>query len=322
MQAIRVHEFGGPEVLKYETDAPAPKLEPGSVLVRVKAVGVNPVDVYIRAGAFGPKEFPFTPGHDCAGVVEDVGAEVTSHKKGDRVFLGNAKSGSYAELVVASASDVQPLPVEVSFEQGASLPVPYYTAYRALVILAKGKPGDTVLVHGASGGVGVAAVQMARAYGMRVLGTASTQKGLDLVKEAGADLVFNHGKDGYLDAIKAATEANGGINVILENAAHFNLGKDLTLLAKGGCVAVIGCRSPLEINPSDLMMREARVVGVLLFLMTEVEARETMGAIQGGMKAGWLRPVVGKVYPLQEAAAAHKEIMEGKAKGKMVLTVS
>ena len=187
------------------------------------------------------------------------------------------------------------------------------------MIRANARPGDTVLVHGASGGVGVAAVQIARSYGMRVIGTAGSQKGMELVKEAGVESVFDHTQEGYLDAVNAAM---GGIDVVLENAAHFNLGKDLPLLARGGRVAVVGSRGSVEVNPRDTMSREATVVGVMLGLATEAESRETRAAVQGGLRAGWLRPVVGKVFRLQEAAQAQKEIIEGKALGKMVLTVS
>lgn len=131
MKAIRVHQFGGPEVLQYEVNAPIPKLEPGSILLRVKAVGINPVDTYIRSGAYARKpKLPYVPGHDCAGVVEEVGPEVSGFKRGDRVYAGRALSGSYAEYALVSAPDVQPLPAEVSFEQGAAIAVPYYTAYR------------------------------------------------------------------------------------------------------------------------------------------------------------------------------------------------
>ena len=327
MKAIRVHQFGGPEVLQYETNVPIPKLDPNSVLVRVKAVGVNPVETYIRAGTYARKpKLPFVPGHDCAGIVADVASDVTGFKKGDRVYTGATLTGTYAEYALASASTVKPLPAEVSFEQGAAIPVPYYTAYRGLFIRARARAGETVLVHGASGGVGVAAVQIARSYGMKVLGTAGSKEGTEIVTRAGADAVFNHREDGYLEAIKARAETmdagnGGGVDVIIENASHVNLGKDLTLLNRGGRVAVIGSRGPVEVNPRDTMSREASIIGVMLFGATEAEARETRAAVQGGLEAGWLRPVVGREIPLEEAARAHKEIIEAAALGKMVLTV-
>ena len=222
---------------------------------------------------------------------------------------------------MASANTVLPLSGNLTFGQGASLPVPYFTAYRALFIKGHAKPGDTVLVHGASGGVGVAAVQLARASGMRVLGTAGTQRGLDVVSRAGAHSVFNHTETDYINAIRTETEGSGGINIIVENASHINLGTDLTLLATGGRVAVVGSRGPIEINPRDTMSREASITGVMLFGATDAEVKETNAAIQGGVEAGWLRPIVGKDFPLEEAAKAHDEIIKGRALGKMVLTV-
>lgn len=323
MKAIRVHKFGGPEVLEYETNVPIPKLESNSVLIRVKAVGINPVDTYVRSGSYARKpKLPYTPGHDCAGVVEEVSPEVTTFRKGDRVYAGSALSGSYAEYALVSAHNVQPLPSDVSFEQGAAIPVPYYTAYRGLIIRAKAKPGETVLVHGASGGVGIAAVQIASSYGMKVIGTASTLDGMEAVKRAGACGVYNHREEGYMDGVKSSMEQQGGFDVIIENASHINLGKDLTVLAKGGRVAVVGSRGQVEVNPRDAMSREACILGVMLFQATEEESQETMAAVQGGLGAGWLRPIVGREFPLEEVAQAHREIMESAAQGKMVLTVS
>ena len=323
MKAIRVHSFGGPEVLKYETDISIPMFGSNDVLVRVKAVGINPVETYIRAGTYARKpQLPFTPGNDCAGVIEDVGSNVTNVKKGDRVYTSQTLTGSYAEFTVSPSSKVHALHDDLTFAQGAALPTPYLTAYRALYIRARGKPGETVLVHGASGGVGVAAVQFARSSGMRVLGTAGTPEGMDIVKRAGAHSVFNHRDPDYLEEIKKATEGTA-IDVIVENASHVNLGKDLTLLAKGGRVAVVGSRGPIEINPRDTMLREASISGVLLFNSTEKEFAESYAAVWGGMESGWLKPIIGREYPLENASQAHTNIISGGgALGKMVLTVS
>ena len=322
MKAIRVHKFGGPEVLKFETDVPVPKVGDNDVLVRVRAVGVNPVETYIRSGAYARKpQLPFILGNDCAGVVEGVGSKVTSFKQGDHVFTSQSHSGTYAYLTVAPVTKVHPLHKGLSFEQGAALSTPYLTAYRALIVRAAARPGETVLVHGASGGVGVAAIQIARAFGMTVLGTAGTGEGTELVRKAGAHFVFSHRQDGYLDQIKEASGDNG-VDVIIENAAHINLGNDLGLLARGGRVAVVGSRGPVEVNPRDTMSREAAVFGVMLFNSSEKELTEMHAAIQGGMEAGWLRPIVGKKFPLEKASEAHENIITGSgALGKMVLTV-
>lgn len=323
MKAVRVHQFGGPEVLQYETNIPIPKITSNSVLVCVKAVGINPVETYIRSGTYANKpNLPFIPGNDCAGIVQEVGTGVTRLKSGDRVYVGGTLSGSYAEYTLAEAKNVQPLHSELSFNQGAAIPTSYRTAYRALFIRGAARPGDCVLVHGASGGVGIAAVQFARARGMYVLGTAGSEKGTEFVSQAGAHEFFNHRQEDYFDKIKAVTEGRGGVDMIVENASHFNLGRDLTLLARGGCVAVVGSRGPVEINPRDTMSREASIIGVMLSGISEAEMRETDAAIQGGMEVGWLRPLVGKVFPLEEASKAHEDIISGSALGKMVLTVA
>ena len=322
MKAIRVHNFGGPEVLKYETDVSIPMFGSNDVLVRVKAVGINPVETYIRAGTYARKpQLPFTPGNDCAGVVEEVGSEVTNLKKGDRVYTTHTLSGAYAEFTVAPSNRVNLLHKNLAFAQGAAISTPYLTAYRALFTRSNARPGDTVLVHGASGGVGVAAVQFARSSGMHVLGTGGTPEGIEVVKKAGAHFTFNHRSPDYLEEIKKATDGQG-VDVIVENAAHINLGKDLTLLAKGGRVAVVGSRGQVEVNPRDTMSREASISGVLLFNSTERDFEEGFAAIWGGMEAGWLRPIVGKEFSLENACEAHADIISGGgALGKVILTV-
>src|SRR5882724_2614673 len=201
MKAIRVHDFGGPEVLRIQ-QMPDPKPERGQVLVRIKAAGVNPVDTYIRAGAYARKpSLPYTPGTDAGGVVEAVGAEVKRVKVGDRVYTNGTITGTYAELALAEESRVHPLPPKISFAQGAALGVPYGTAYRALFQRASAKPGETVLVHGATGGVGIACVELAHARGLTVIGSGGTDPGLAAAREHGADVVVNHREPGYADEI-------------------------------------------------------------------------------------------------------------------------
>src|SRR3954453_11535525 len=227
MKAIRVHEYGGPAVMKLE-DVADPTPGPGDVIVRVRAAGVNPVDAYIHTGAYPRKpELPYTPGQDGAGEVAAVGGGVAGFKAGDRVYIsgvGNtvAGVGTYAELALCRPSHLHALPSRVSFAQGAALGVPYYTAYRALFQRANAKPGETVLVHGATGGVGIAAVELAHARGLTVIGSGGTEKGLAVVREHGADVVVNHRDAKYTAAIMDAT-AGKGVNLILEMAAHVNL---------------------------------------------------------------------------------------------------
>ncbi len=318
MKAILVHEFGGPEVLKLE-EIPTPRPAAGQVLVHVKAVGVNPYDTYMRNGTYAIKPpLPYTPGSDAAGTIESVGAGVSKVKPGDRVYTANTLSGTYAEYTLAVESQVHPLPDRASFAQGAGVWVPYGTAYHALRHFADARAGETALIHGASGGVGIAAVQIARAMGLVVFGTAGTAKGLELVTREGAHRAFDHGQSGYQDAILKAT-AGRGVDVILEMLANVNLGADLKLLARSGRVVVIGSRGDVTITPRDLMSRRASVRAFILWGITETEERETHAAMATGLENGTLRPVVGKELPLAQAAQAHKDIMAPGAFGKIVL---
>ncbi len=318
MKAIRVHEFGGPEVLKLE-DVPTPKPGAGQVLVRVHAAGVNPYDTYMRAGTYPVKPpLPYTPGSDAAGVVEAVGEGIVRVKRGDRVYTSGTLTGAYAEGTLALEDKVWPLPENVSFPQGAGVWVPYGTAYHAIVQAAQARAGEAILVHGASGGVGVAAVQLARSLGLRVIGTAGSAKGLELVRREGAHHAFDHTKAGYRDEILKATGGSGA-GVILEMLANVNLGADLTLLAPRGRVIVIGSRGEVTINPRDLMTRRASIRAFTLWGLTDAEAAEVNAALVAGLENGTLRPVVGKEMALAEASRAHADVMAAGAYGKIVL---
>jgi NADPH:quinone reductase len=324
MKAIRVHEFGGPAVLKYE-DVPDRQPGAGEVLVRVRAAGVNPVDAYIHTGSYPRKPpLPYTPGQDGAGEVEAVGSGVNGFKAGDRVYIsgvGNtvAGAGTYAERAICTPSQLHHLPARASFGQGSALGVPYCTAYRALFHRAGARPGETVLVHGATGGVGIAAVELAHARGLTVIGSGSTDKGLAAVREHGADVVVNHRDANYTDAITQAT-GGGGVNLIIEMAAQVNLDRDLGLLAKFGRVVVVGNRGRTEIDARQAMGRDAAILGMTLFNVAEPEMAEIHAALIAGLENGTLNPVVGREIPLAEAARAHEAVMEPGALGKIVLT--
>jgi NADPH:quinone reductase len=318
MKAIRVHEFGGPEVLRLEEVAD-PQPGEGEVLVRVRAAGVNPVDTYIRSGVHAIKpSLPYTPGLDAAGVVEAVGAGVTRVAAGDRVYTAGTVSGAYAELAVCKESQVYRLPERVSFAQGAGVFTPYATAYRALFNRGQGKAGESVLVHGASGGVGTAAVQFARAAGFKVIGTGGTEEGRRLVSEQGAHHVLDHRAPDYLEQLKTLTGGEG-VDVILEMLSNVNLGKDLDVLARGGRVVVVGSRGAVEINPRALMTRDASIHGLTLFNATPRELEGVHAAIGAGLENGTLNPVVGRELPLADAARAHEAVLEPGAYGKIVL---
>jgi NADPH2:quinone reductase len=321
MKAIMVKQFGGPEVLKLDE---AEDLTPGrrQVLVRLEAAGVNPVDGLILSGGYARKPvLPYIPGMDGAGVVEDLGPGVKGIKKGSRVYVEYPATGTYAEFCLADQANVHPLPPSVTFAQGAALGVPYATAHRALFGKAKAAKGETVLVHGASGGVGVAAIQLAKAAKMKVIGTAGSEQGLQLVKEEGASIVLNHKEPGYLEKLMTMTE-NRGIDVILETAAHLNLGKDLGILAPKGRVVVIGSRGAVEINPRDIMGRDAAILGMTLFNVPPKEKAKIHLALIKGLKQGVLKPVVGKEFPLEQAAEAHRLMVQPGAFGKIVLLPS
>jgi NADPH2:quinone reductase len=285
----------------------------------VKAVGVDPVDTYIRSGAYVVKPpLPYTPGLDAAGTVEAVGKGVESVEVGERVYVAGTLRGAYAEQALCDAAQVHHLPQRVTFAQGAGVNVPYATAYRALYHRAHGQPGETVLVHGASGGVGIAAVQMARAGGFTVVGTAGTEKGRKLVLEQGANHVVDHRKEGYTEQIMALTKGRG-VDIILEMLANVNLARDLTLLALRGRVAVIGNRGSIEINPRATMQRDLSILGLTLMNATKEELVGIHAALIAGLESGTLNPVVGRQMPLAEAARAHREVMEPGAYGKIVL---
>jgi NADPH2:quinone reductase len=318
MKAIRIHEFGGPEVLRLE-DVPEPRPSEGQVMVRVRAVGVNPVDTYIRNGAHAVRPaLPYTPGLDAAGEVEAVGEGVARLSVGQRVYVAGSLSGAYAELALCEESQCHPLPGHVTFAQGAAVNTPYATAYRALFQRARAEPGETVLVHGASGGVGTAAVQLARAAGLRVVGTAGTEEGLRLITEQGAHHALDHHAPDYLGHLAGLTGGRG-VDVILEMLANVNLNRDLEVLAKGGRVVVVGSRGTVEINPRLAMTRDATILGMTLFNASPRELAGIHAALAAGLEARTLRPVVGRELPLSEAARAHEEVLKPGAHGKIVL---
>jgi NADPH2:quinone reductase len=265
VKRIRVHAYGGPEVLAIE-DIELPEPGPDEVLIRVKAAGVNPYETYARAGTYGARNptLPYTPGSDAAGTVEAVGKGVADLALGERVFVMGTLSGSYAQFALCERIRVQLLPSSISFAQGAALFVPYATAYRALFQLARIAPGETLLVHGASGGVGIAALQFARAAGLIVIGTAGTDRGLELIEQQGAHHAVNHHAPEYQAKIVELTQGRGA-DAILEVLANVNLGHDLRMLASGGRVVVIGSRGDATITPRDLMARDASILAMTLW---------------------------------------------------------
>ncbi|HEV7358456.1 MAG TPA: NADPH:quinone reductase [Steroidobacteraceae bacterium] len=319
MKAISVSHFGGPEVLALQevADPRAPAV--GEVLIRVKAAGVNPYDTYMRSGTYGARNptLPFIPGSDAAGIVESAGGGVDL-KPGERVYTTGTLTGAYAELTLCDRFQVHALPPRVTYAQGASVYVPYATAYRALFQLSHARPSETVLIHGASGGVGLAAIQFASAAGMRVIGTAGSEEGLKTITREGAQAAVNHRAADYQQQILDLTQGSG-VDVLLEMLANINLGHDLKLLAKRGRIVVIGSRGNVEINPREIMLREASIFGVYLWGVLPAEASEIHAAIQAGLRSLTLRPVVAAEIPLASASDAHRRVTEPGAHGKIVL---
>jgi len=318
MKAIRVKEFGGPEVMHLE-EVPDPKPGPGQVVVRIHAAGVNPVEVYIRAGTYARKpSLPYTPGTDGAGTIESVGQGAARFRSGDRVYTAGSLSGTYAQYALCEESAVFPLPAHVSFAQGAAMHVPYATAYRALFLRAQARPGETVLINGASGGVGIATVQIARAAGLRVVGTAGSDRGKKLVAAEGAHEVLDHKAPDHFEKALALTGGRG-YDVIVEMLANVNLANDLKILAPAGRAAVVGSRGNVEINPREIMGRDGSIVAMSLWNATPHELKSIHSALVAGLENKSLRPVIGQEFPLAEAPRAHTAIMEPGAYGKIVL---
>ena len=326
MKAVQMLSFGEPDVLKLvEVEEPVPA--ENEVRVKLYYAGVNPFEAYIRAGgyAFYNPEFPYIPGFDGAGVIDEVGPGVTRFKIGDRVFVttifANRKTGTYAEKLVCDATAVYKLPESVSFEQGAALGVPVTAAYRALFHRGRLKPGETVLVHGASGGVGILAVQLAKYAGAYVIGTAGTEESMELVKESGADAVLNHNQPNYLEAISSITNSPG-VDVVIEMLANVNLEEDLKYINKYGRVVIVGNRGSLDFNPRLTMAKEADILGMAVWNAPVEEYQQSLASVEAALKNGGLKPLVGTILPLEEAGKAQAQILTSKAKGKMVLKIA
>jgi NADPH:quinone reductase len=322
MKAIRVHQFGDPSVMKLE-EVSDPTIGSGQVLVRIKAAGVNPVDTYIRGGQYGAlPPLPYTPGADAAGIVEAVAGDVRDCARGDRVYVGGTAAGrafgAYAQMALCTPDQVHRLPKDISFAQGAGVNVPYVTAWRALFDKGHAQPGETVLIHGASGAVGVAAVQIASAGGLRVLGTAGSDRGRALATAQGAHEVFDHTSADYQKQITAKTDSRG-VDLVIEMLANVNLIRDLEMLAIRGRVVIVGNRGALEINPRSIMSKDAVVTGLTNWNATPRELAIAHAAIIAGMERCGYKPEVGQEMPLADAPRAHEAVMKPGAYGKIVL---
>lgn len=317
MKVIEVQEFGSPEVMEL-VERQIPVAGDGELVVRVEAIGVNPVETYIRQGTYPVlPPLPYTPGGNVAGVVHECGPAVEELNVGDRVYSTATISGAYGEYTLCSVGQLFFLPEKLSFSQGAALGVPAATAWRALFLRGEGEEGETLLIHGASGSVGQAATQLAKSRGMTVVGTAGSAEGCELVRGLGADFVYNHNEKNYEEKIQKA--AGGTVDLILEMLANVNLERDLELLAPRGRVVIIGSRGRIEIDPRATMGKETDVRGFSLFSATSEEIRQIHTGLRKAIEDGSLIPTISREMPLEKAAEAHTLVMKDGNCGKIVL---
>ena len=317
MRAISVSRFGGPEEMVL-AEIPEPSPAAGEVKIAIHAAGVNPVDTYVLSGTYSYRpDLPYVPGMDGAGEVVECGSGVRDLRPGDRVYIGRGR-GTYAEYCSVSADRVYKLPAGMTFAQGAALGVPYYTAHRALIQVGRLNAGETVLVHGGSGAVGIAAIQIARAAGAFVVATASTEEGRGFVRTQGAALALAHADTPeHMEALAKA--APGGFDLIVEMLANRNLPADLALIRRSGRIVIVGNRGTLDFNPRLIMAKDAVVLGTSILNASTEQIEQCRAAINAGLEIGTLLPVVAREFPLAHAAEAHRLIMASHAFGKFVL---
>lgn len=320
MKAMRAHQFGGPAELRFE-DAPDPKAESGQLLIRVRAAGINPTDIMRLSGRFPqPFPLPYIPGIDVAGEVEAVGTAVTGFKKGDKV-MGWAVGGGYAEKACLVAAEAAPLPPSLSFAEGAAIPIPFYTAYHALHARARLKSGETVLISAGAGGVGVAAIQLAKAAGARVITTVGSEEKAERTRALGADHVINYRTEDFAAEVQRLTGGKG-VEVVIESVAADNLAKDFAVVAPGGRIVLIGTGTgkPPEatFNVGTAIRKDATLHAMVVFNARAL-VPEMADALTRLFVAGTIRAVVSRTYPLAEAGPAMNDLLAGKVIGKLVL---
>lgn len=319
MKAMQIKDYGPASDLSL-VDTKTPSINDDQILVQIGAAGVNPVDTYIRSGTNNySTTFPHTPGSDGAGTIVELGANVTGFEVGQRVYFSRNLTGSSAEFAACAATHTYPLADALSFEEGACVGIPYTTAHRALFGRANGKAGDKVLVHGATGAVGIATVQLALAAGMEVVASSGTTAGADLLRQQGVKTIIMHNEADHLAPYQSLET---GFDIIIEMLANHNLDQDLKALAFGGCVSVVGNRGTVEINPRDLMARDASVVGVALANVKPAELTLIAKSLRPLFEKGVLKPVIRHSYPLTELAKAHEDVLKSGALGNLVIRIN
>lgn len=316
MRAIVVREYGGPKVL-VDREIGIPDVGPGRILIRLMSAGVNPVDAYMREGSNGYEPIlPFTPGMAGAGIIEDVGEGVIGYELKERVYVINSVSGTYAEYCICSPDQIFPLPTEIGWTEAACLGVPYFTAARALFTKGRIIGDDSVLIHGASGSVGLACLQLLAGKASRVFGTAGSDAGMKLVLENGADACFNHNDAGHCEKIK---KASGGVDLVVEMLADVNLKKDIAALSPGARIVVVGSRGRIDFSPRDLMGGEHTLIGLKITQASLEEKISYAKLIEEGIERGQIKPPIRAAFALEDAYRAHKALMESPSTGSIVL---
>jgi len=338
MKAVRIHRFGGPDVLAYE-DIPDPKPRKDQVLIRVKACSLNHLDVWVRQGLPGVK-LPHIPGSDIAGEVVEVGEYVSGLKPGQRVLIapmhfcghcvkclaglqnqcreftviGNAVDGGDCELFAAPAANVIPIPDSLDFNQAASVPLVFVTAWHMLVGLAAVRSGQTVLVLGASSGVGIAAIQIAKLFHCRVITTAGDETKLEKGRALGADFGINHYKQKISEEVRKITNKEG-VDIVVEHVGAATWDESIKCLKTAGTLVTCGATTGpnVGIDLRHLFARQLRLLGSYMGTMGELHE------VLSHIFAGRLKPVVDRTFPLSETRAAHEYLEKSQMFGKVVV---
>jgi NADPH:quinone reductase-like Zn-dependent oxidoreductase len=309
MKAIVIHEYGGPEVLKYE-DVPQPEPKQDQLLIRVVAAGVNPVDGMIRSGMFdkeGHRAFPIILGGDIAGVVEQVGSKITKFKPGDPVFayVSLDNSGGYAQHALVMEREAAPKPKSLTYVEAAAVPIVALTAWQALIDTAKLKPGQTVLIHGGSGGVGTFAIQIAKAHGAKVIATASTAN-QELLKKLGADVAIDYTRQNFEDIAK-------DVDVVLDSIGKDTLARSYGVVKRGGIIVSLVAR------PDRTELGNHGIRGEALSVEPNSDELTEIGKLIDEKK---INVIVSQTFPLSEARKAQEQVATGHTRGKIVLKVA
>jgi NADPH:quinone reductase-like Zn-dependent oxidoreductase len=340
MKAVRIHQFGGPEVLQYE-DVPDPELRKDQVLVRVKACALNHLDLWVRKGLPGVK-LPHILGSDIAGEIAAVGEYISAFQPGQRVLIapmhfcghcvkcvaglqnqcqeftviGNAVDGGNCELIAVPAANVIPIPDTLDFNQAASVPLVFVTAWHMLVTLAEVRPGQTVLVLGASSGVGIAAIQIAKLFHCRVITTAGDETKLEKARALGADYGINHYKQKISEEVRRITNKEG-VDIVVEHVGAATWDESVRSLKNGGTLVTCGATTGpnVAVNLQHLFARQLRLLGS--YMGTMADLNDALSHIF----AGRMKPVVDRTFPLNELRAAHEYLEKSQMFGKVVMVV-